>query len=498
VLLSEIKENDIRFLALNWFRDSEETDQTVYSGFSIGLTLMPTIWTGLTSIVNYYLRFQYEYDQHGVLTLPVDATRLQKTVAQKLGYDIKYTAAHGLFDYDEYLPQLWQLPTHWLSGSIRFVQDVFIRNVPRKKRIFIADHTTRKLAYKQTQTLTLFRKSVFRGAFTKKSKAYFRHYEASIPKALLSSIDIDYFKIALAKINAVWPEELIELCCDYIAMVYADSQKAIASVGAIWAEFLDHYQPHDVSMPSDNFFDTIVLYQMCNLRGINTSCYLDGYNLLPISPPHKTSDGRDWLAGTIYAYGTASAKIYVLQGYPCERINIIDPPFLDNFKSIVLKDRYDFVVMTLLPCTLNVSTNYLSPRDSLREILICLRKLGITRIAIKLKVEAERHYVQSVLDELNVKADILLGKFNKVLGKTNAVIGGISTAVAESAFVGIPYFVYEPLENGYSDEWLNSSVVISRDSIARNCEELRNLVLEKKPSFCVSIDELVVSNVTKY
>jgi hypothetical protein len=498
VLLSEIKENDIRFLALNWFRDSEETDQTVYSGFSIGLTLMPTIWTGLTSIVNYYLRFQYEYDQHGVLTLPVDATRLQKTVAQKLGYDIKYTAAHGLFDYDEYLPQLWQLPTHWLSGSIRFVQDVFIRNVPRKKRIFIADHTTRKLAYKQTQTLTLFRKSVFRGAFTKKSKAYFRHYEASIPKALLSSIDIDYFKIALAKINAVWPEELIELCCDYIAMVYADSQKAIASVGAIWAEFLDHYQPHDVSMPSDNFFDTIVLYQMCNLRGINTSCYLDGYNLLPISPPLKTSDGRDWLAGTIYAYGTASAKIYVLQGYPCERINIIDPPFLDNFKSIVLKDRYDFVVMTLLPCTLNVSTNYLSPRDSLREILICLRKLGITRIAIKLKVEAERHYVQSVLDELNVKADILLGKFNKVLGKTNAVIGGISTAVAESAFVGIPYFVYEPLENGYSDEWLNSSVVISRDSIARNCEELRNLVLEKKPSFCVSIDELVVSNVTKY
>jgi len=497
VLLSEIKENDIRFLALNWFRDSEETDQTVYSGFSIGLTLMPTIWTGLTSIVNYHLRFQYEYDQHGVLTLPVDATRLQKTVAQKLGYDIKYTAAHGLFDYDEYLPQLWQLPTHWLSGSIRFVQDVFIRNVPRKKRIFIADHTTRKLAYKQTQTLTLFRKSVFRGAFTKKSKAYFRHYEASIPKALLSSIDIDYFKIALAKINAVWPEELIELCCDYIAMVYADSQKAIASVGAIWAEFLDHYQPHDVSMPSDNFFDTIVLYQMCNLRGINTSCYLDGYNLLPISPPLKTSDGRDWLAGTIYAYGTASAKIYVLQGYPCERINIIDPPFLDNFKSIVLKDRYDFVVMTLLPCTLNVSTNYLSPRDSLREILICLRKLGITRIAIKLKVEAERHYVQSVLDELNVKADILLGKFNKVLGKTNAVIGGISTAVAESAFVGIPYFVYEPLENGYSDEWLNSSVVISRDSIARNCEELRNLVLEKKPSFCVRIDELVVSNVTK-
>ena len=492
-----IEENNIQFLALNWFKDSDETDQTMYSGVSIGLTLMPTIWTGLTSIVNYYVRFQNEYDKHGTLRLPVDATRLQKTVAQKLGYDIKYTDAHGLFDYDEFLPQIWQLPTHPLSGSIRFVQDIFVRNVRRKKRIFIADHTTRKLAHKQPQTLTLFRKSVFHGAFTKKSKAYFRHYEASFPKALFSSIDIDYFNIALAKINAVWPEKLIELCSDYIATVYADSQKVIASVGAIWAEFLDHYQPHDVSLPSDNFFDTIVLYQMCNRRGINTSCYLDGYNLLPISPPLKTSDGSDWLAGTIYAYGTASAELYALQGYPRERIKMIDPPFLDNYKSIVLKDRYDFVVMTLLPCTLNVSTNYLSPRDSLREILNCLRELEITRIAVKLKVEAERHYVQSVLDELNVKADILLGKFNKVLGKTNAVIGGISTAVAESAFVGIPYFVYEPLENGYSDEWVNSSVVISRDSIARNSEELRNLILGKKPSFCVSIDELVVSNVTK-
>jgi hypothetical protein len=126
-----------------------------------------------------------------------------------------------------------------------------------------------------------------------------------------------------------------------------------------------------------------------------------------------------------------------------------------------------------------------------------LRELEITRIAIKLKVEAERHYVQSVLDELNLKADILVGKFNKVLGKTNAVIGGISTAVAESAFVGIPYFVYEPLENGYLDEWVNSSVVISRESIARNSEELRNLIMEKNPSFCVPIDELVVSNATK-
>jgi hypothetical protein len=447
--------------------------------------------------VNYYVRFQNEYDKHGLLTLPVDATRLQKTVAQKLGYDIRYRAAHGLFDYDEFLPQIWHLPTHPLSGSIRLVQDVFVRNARRKKSIFIANHTTKKLAHRQPQTLTLFRKSVFHGAFTKKSKAYFRHYEASIPKALFSSKEIDFFKISLAKIDAVWPEDLIKLCSEYIETIYTDSQKVIASVGAIWAEFLDHYHPHDVSLPSDDFFDTIVLYQMCNLRGINTSGYLDGYNLLPISPPLKTSDGRDWLAGTIYAYGTASAKMYILQGYPSERIKMIDPPFLDNYKSIVLKDRYDFVVMTLLPCTLNVSTNYLSPRDSLREILNCLRELEITRIAIKLKVEAERHYVQSVLDELNLKADILVGKFNKVLGKTNAVIGGISTAVAESAFVGIPYFVYEPLENGYLDEWVNSSVVISRESIARNSEELRNLIMEKNPSFCVPIDELVVSNATK-
>jgi hypothetical protein len=271
----------------------------------------------------------------------------------------------------------------------------------------------------------------------------------------------------------------------------------ITSIAAIWAEFLDHYQPSNVSMPSDNFFDTIVLYQMCNLRAINTSCYLDGYNLLPIFPPLKTSDGSDWLAGTIYAYGSASAKVYALLDYPSERVKIINPPFLDNFMAIELANDYEFIVMTFFPCVINPTTDYYSPKNSLREILICLRNLGFTRIAVKLKVETERHYVQSVLDELNVKADILLGKFNKVLGKTNAVIGGISTAVAESAFVGIPYFVYEPLENGNSDEWVNSSVVISRESIARNSNELRNLILGKKPSFCVPIDELIVGNVTK-
>ena len=32
-----IEENDIQFLDLNWFKDSDETDQTIYSGFSIRL-----------------------------------------------------------------------------------------------------------------------------------------------------------------------------------------------------------------------------------------------------------------------------------------------------------------------------------------------------------------------------------------------------------------------------------------------------------------------------
>jgi hypothetical protein len=140
---NSIEHDEIRFIALNWFKDSDEVDQTEFSGFSVGLTLAPTICIGLTSIVNYYVRFQNEYDKHGLLTLPVDATRLQKTVAQKLGYDIRYRAAHGLFDYDEFLPQIWHLPTHPLSGSIRLVQDVFVRNA-RRKKVFLLRTTQPK------------------------------------------------------------------------------------------------------------------------------------------------------------------------------------------------------------------------------------------------------------------------------------------------------------------------------------------------------------------
>ena len=89
--------------------------------------------------------------------------------------------------------------------------------------------------------------------------------------------------------------------------------------------------------------------------------------------------------------------------------------------------------------------------------------------------------------------EILEGKFYEHVNKAKAVVGGISTAVAECAIAGVPYFIFEPHENGYSDELIDKSLVIQLKKIARTPHELRILIAAGESSWTAPLSDLITN-----
>ena len=76
----------------------------------------------------------------------------------------------------------------------------------------------------------------------------------------------------------------------------------------------------------------------------------------------------------------------------------------------------------------------------------------------------------------NDRVDVLVGTFSEHVPNAEFIIGGISTAVAESMMASVPYLIFEPVSNGYSDEFLFNSTTLSTASIARDKASLIQMV----------------------
>ena len=176
-------------------------------------------------------------------------------------------------------------------------------------------------------------------------------------------------------------------------------------------------------------------------------------------------------------------------GFPEERIFLVEPPFAKLLKKN--NTKYDFIIMSWFANCLNIHGDHLSPVSTMRSALKIAVDSGAQSIGIKIKSPLEKKYILPLLIDIPITVEILEGRFFKHVLKAKAIIGGISTAVAESAIAGVPYFIFEPHENGYSDELIDKSLVIQLKKIARTPHELRSLIAAGESSWSAPISELM-------
>ena len=58
-------------------------------------------------------------------------------------------------------------------------------------------------------------------------------------------------------------------------------------------------------------------------------------------------------------------------------------------------------------------------------------------------------------------------------------MGGISTAIWEASSIGIPYYIYEPLNMGLLDIQIKKSILFNQNKCARDLKELENKIRNK-------------------
>ena len=75
--------------------------------------------------------------------------------------------------------------------------------------------------------------------------------------------------------------------------------------------------------------------------------------------------------------------------------------------------------------------------------------------------------------------EMVFGEFSDYLSNACFVVGYIGTAILESFYRNVPYYVYEPISLGMSDNFIDNSVIINKENISRTIPDLKRSIIDK-------------------
>jgi len=481
----DLQAEQAEYLSLNWYRDADGKDITVLNNVSIGATLSYVVRATSSAILRYHHLYSQSFENGKGIQLPIDASDLEEQVARNFGVVSRCLPALEVpRTIDQALLQRDDLAIPYLARAVRICQRLLIRTIRHRSHLYLTDWTTAVRSRRDSQGLVLYRKSLTKSAIPRSSKRYRRSAQNTFPREIDKWISTRAFTECLSKIGAQWDDYILETLSIYMANSYQKVREQLTEITAQWTEMLDFYQPLRVALPADCSENWIIMYQLCRVRGIETTLFTDGYNPVPQWPVLRTEDNSDWLATRVAAFGTGHKEMVSSLGFPEERIDLIDPPFLSNKKSTNKRvGFFDAVVLTWSIYQCSPRADVTSPRRTLKSVLETLRKRGFTQVAVKVRYSGELAYVRSVIKELNMSVEVLQGRLVAYLDSTDIFIGGISGAFAEVTGHGATYILFEPDENGYTDHMISQSPVIERGLVARNEFELNNLLTNPRSSW---------------
>lgn len=475
----------LKHLVDRWYRDSSGYDLSSSGDISLGSTLSYMIWQAGASILRYSYDLVTSDAKNTAPKSPRHMTPLQSLVARH--FDKSRFGSEEIYIYpylDEQFLKAQDILIPKRASVVRGLQPIIGPRIRRRRNLWITDWTTYYSSREQSNSLVLYHRLPSRSAIPRATTSEIQRTEKLFPNSIDHLFSQRVLFSFLDRHSYVWPEQSISAMSEYVQTKYLEIRPTLVMAAAQIDNMLHFYRPESVNLPGDAFELWNLWYQRCYSLGVASSMYMDGYQIIPLNPMIRTQDDQDWLVQKIAAFGSAQAEMYINRGFPAARVETVECPFLLwKARPKLSQQGFDAIVMTWIPNPVNPLSDTQSPARTLRSALIVLLEAGFTRIAIKLKHEAERSYVLRVISEFENEITILTGYFHRHISRAPLFIGGISTALAEAAGRGLIYIVFEPLENGYPDELLTHSTMISVNSIARDSRQLAELLHSRKTSW---------------
>lgn len=490
-------EKEIGYFIQHWHRDESGQDLSEINGVSSAQILSVGFWHTLVGLYRDYYSIKYWSEKFDKIYISNNESNefieLTKLFGNKF---IVYSPGHNnspIVQSRAFERVLGAFPRiDWKNNLLRTLQAPLLSLV-KNKNIFYKDWGNKYLVDRQPGGIVIDSVFLWKGAYLSKPKSnYLEKAQKLIPEDINVSSDSDWIKDVLSRKNIIWDAAFLEVISNSLRHRYVKYRDYFINTIAVYMEFLDVYQPKNLILPGMTHEAYTISAQLARYNNIHSYLAVDGYHITTGGYFHLyDSSGSDYLFNTIVVYGKQHFDLLRDAGFKDDKLCLISPPLLDNHKNISnvdIDDKFDAIVMTSVPHA-RCPQGYLSSRlRILKDCLEAVYESGCRKIAVKIKWHGERNLFVEFLTKIGWidKVEILEGMLFKHISKTNKIIGGISTAVGETAFHNIPYYVYEPLCNGYQEYELKSSKIIPFDKIARNKESLMKLL--KQPNGSVNID----------
>lgn len=494
----------LSFLAIHWHRNRQGHDLLFTNGISIGPVITRRVIVLFGIYVRIYNTIKYWLSKVDFLYVSLDETKAFCEVAKVFGHRIRWYSSSAInekaknvvlkkpFSAEDYpwltldgLPYI-----HPLSKIARLAQIFFLPLARRRKHLYLSDWTSRDLAKKRKDTLILNSKLPWKAYYFNNPKKFQKEGERVFPKEVLKPcVNVQHIREVLSRKNIQWDEQLIKFFMSFVETTYTDNRDIIIKAYSMYKDLIETYKPKLVSIPGGTQFAYVIACQIARQSGAQTLLAIDGYQ--PVddeSVMYLDETGKNFLWTDFAAYGQANLELLVSQGVDKNRCVLMEPTIINIHKRLKPQPKkYEAIVMGYVPYTINPQSHQ-TPERFILDAIKVLFDIGKRKIAVKIKPgnkfmqdwEVQDLLLKHFKQKLNI--DILTGEFYEHVQKAECVIGQGTTAVIETFFHDIPFYIYEPYENGMTDETINSSKIFNLETVARTPEELKEMIVTRKKS----------------
>jgi len=469
-------------IARSWYRNLDNVD-IHGSQYSSGMVLEMRIAPMISKIIQFYYSFSELEKVYKTIEVPCNYPKFLDKIFDIFKKNIKFIPEQIYSkDLDISINKrnvIKKVNVNKYSPIFRFLQKPFI-GLMRNRTIMFPDWTY--LGQKNKNYLYQNGLNIFNSFYYKDID---KKNDDEMPKPV--SINTDAIQSLLDKYN-IEPNDsynLLILIQDIISIEYNASVKVLEQQYFVMENLINHYKPSKMIIPDEGFHSAYnMLMQVASKAKIETVTVLDGY--LMFLDVDRIRIKEDGVSPLVKNYATMGSLNHEMVGnvYPKFNRIFIKAPLLSYLSNKVKpKKIYDALIMMPDPDAMNPNNRSDMKNKYILDVINCLKLMKIDKIAVKIKTGLDTHNIKFFQDYFiknNIdNVEFIRGFGYEAISKSSIVVGQLGTSAYESLVMKIPYFIYEPMNNGVTDINMKYSI-INDDYIARSIEDLSENIFNKK------------------
>jgi len=471
-------------VSLNWHKKRSHQE------FDIGSVLHRRVLVEFSSVLRFYLALEGCAKVHGKVLVSCKAPSSLLLVSKHFPDNVEFFYSDNEFDKHITPSPRRGLVSgvrirNFLSKCLRVLQGPFFKQLKNKVLIF-NDWTYRKVMNSNCLNINTF--NPMKSFCLRQGKEYLPHAECLFPKEIGDNKISPNIKEVLSRFALPFnmKRDLIELFTKVVQQEYCDNRSKFIETYCAYQEMFDYYQPTMVISPGYSTAEYQILHSIAKSKQTPTMFIQDGFTFFLDRYLFSCDKGK---AADYFAVMGKSVERLYLEAFKGSNIKTVGirPPVVSTHKShksgvesesAIILFPYGFIFSP--SCRWDKRYQYVV------DVAGMLLSLGYKDIKVKMKHgfepfdrETENQLMKELLDQEGYfDVELIFGSLFDHLHNASLVVGQIGTAIIETIYHKIPYYVYEPYSLGLSDATLKGSILDIK-IISRDVHELRKSILKQ-------------------